>query len=63
MYIYQLENFNKRQKIYSKGKVFFASYNNSDEVFFVKDILSNQLINLIIANPLFRLVLWQRTYS
>ncbi|MSO14514.1 hypothetical protein h2es_1277 [Rickettsiales endosymbiont of Trichoplax sp. H2] len=61
--IYELSSFNSINKNHFSSIKFIANYKKSQTVYYVKAMFPNQLINLIIANLLFRICLWQRVYS
>ena len=63
MDIYELSSFNSINKNHSSSIKFIANYKKSQTVYYVKTMFPNQLINLIIANSLFRTCLWQGVYS
>lgn len=57
MNIYKLNDFEFNERVLSRGNTFRGTKKGTDESFYIKAMLPNQLINLIIANPLFRMSL------
>lgn len=57
MDIYKLNDFEFNERAFSRGNTFRGPKKGTDELFYIKAMLPNQLINLIIANPLFRMSL------
>ena len=63
MDVYELSGFGSIDKNHSNSIEFIANYKRSQEIYYVKPMYPNQLINLIIANSLFGICLWQTVYS
>lgn len=63
MPIYKLNSFVEQSQAFGNSRTFTAKQKETEELYYIKPSTPNQLINLIIAYPLFREVLWRRYYS